>query len=415
MLNLEDINSIVKSKSLLKENLKSSFDLPLRPDGAPYVYLSGHSLGPLPRLAREFINNELDCWAKYGVRGHFKDGENWVNATRPLVASLSRLVGASVDEVAVMNGLTVNLHLMLTSFYIPKKQRCKILVAEDAFPSDIFAVKSQIALRGLDPAECLIQVKNSRIGSFSEAVVDVIKQQGEEIAVLLLEGVNYLTGEVLDIENICKVAHAYGIVVGLDLAHAIGNIPLNLQNWKVDFAVWCSYKYLNSGPGGIGGCYVHKNHHNSVFSRCEGWWGCSIEARFSNAKFYPDLGANGWQLSNPPIFQIAALRASLKIFDETQFTNLRNQSINLVSFAKKELENYLENKALIITPSNSERCGNQISIRLKHNDLDIEETLFNRGIICDWRAPDIMRVSFNPLYNDFSDINEFVYQLAEVI
>jgi kynureninase len=370
------------------------------------IYLCGHSLGLQPKSVRAYVEQELEDWSRLGVEGHFHASNPWMPYHRVLSGKMARVVGAEPAEVVVMNSLTVNLHLMMVSFYRPSAKRSRILIEKGAFPSDQYAVQSQIRYHGFHVETSLLEVPGSEI-------VDVIEKEGDTIALVLPGGVNYATGEFYDLEAITKTAHAKGCAVGFDLAHAAGNVPLKLHEWGPDFAVWCTYKYLNSGPGSAGGCFVHERHARDwQRPRFTGWWGHDEEARF---RMEPDFrsmpGAEGWQLSNPSILSLAAIRASLDLFEEAGMYRLRAKSEALTGY----LEQLLDGRFEIVTPADARRRGAQLSIRIAGGDRSICDRLAAEGVICDWREPDILRVAPVPLYNSFDDVFEFAQRFCAML
>ena len=390
---------------------RNLFHIPQTPDGADCVYLSGHSLGLQPKTARGYVERELEDWAKLGVEGHFHAQNPWVPYHEMLAAPTARLVGALPEEVVVMNSLTVNLHLMLVSFYRPKGARNKIVVESNAFPSDQYAVRSQIWYHGYDPATSLVEIapRPRETTIRTEDIEKLLAAEGERIALLMLGGVNYYSGQAFECARITEAAHAKGCVVGFDMAHAAGNIPVKLHDWNPDFAVWCNYKYLNGGPGCIAGCFVHERHaRNPDLPRFAGWWGNDKDARFRmEPQFQPIAGAEGWQLSNPSILSMAALRASMDIFDEVGMQRLRAKSERLTTYLEFLLEQKPQEGFSIITPRDPAQRGAQLSLRVTKNGRAVCESLAHHGIICDWREPDIMRVAPVPLYNSFLDVHTF--------
>lgn len=391
--------------------LRERFHIPPAPDGNPSVYLCGHSLGLQPKLAREYIEQELDDWAKLAVEAHFRGRNPWMPYHRLLTANMAGVVGAEPDEVVTMNSLTANLHLMMVSFYRPTKQRHKIVIEGGAFPSDRYAVESQIRFHGFDPVGSLIELK-PRPGEATlrqEDIAALIERDGQSIALIMLGGVNYATGQWFDMEAITRAGHAQGCVVAFDLAHAAGNVPVKLHDWNVDFAVWCTYKYLNGGPGCVGGCFVHQRHANTrELPRFAGWWGHDQDTRFlMGPEFQPMVGAEGWQLSNPPIMALAALRASLEIFAAAEIEQLRQKSISLTGYLQYLLDQDKSDKFAIITPRDPEKRGAQLSIRIRQNGRAVLERLIAEGILCDWREPDILRAAPVPLYNTYGDVHRF--------
>jgi len=390
---------------------RERFHIPKMPNGSDCVYLCGHSLGLQPKSARAYVEQELEDWARLGVEAHFQARNPWMPYHEILSEPISRLVGALPIEVVVMNSLTVNLHLMMVSFYRPAAKRNKILIESNAFPSDQYAVKSQIQYHGYDPEEALIEVK-PRSGETwirTEDIEELIERDGEKIALVMLGGVNYYSGQAFDFRRITEAGHAKGCVVGFDMAHAAGNLPLKLHDWDIDFAVWCSYKYLNAGPGAIAGCFVHERHaRNFQVPRFVGWWGHDKGNRFCMPPDFDAMpGAEGWQLSNPSILSAAALRASLDIFDEAPMQRLRAKSELLTGYLEFLLDQASSSSFSIITPRHSAHRGAQLSLRVTKNGREVCNTLGKAGIICDWREPDIMRVAPVPLYNTFSDVHTF--------
>ena len=394
-------------------NYRNEFHIPLQKNGDPHVYMCGNSLGLQPKRTKQFLNQELDDWATFGVEGHFHAKNPWLPYHEFLAESYAKIVGAKNTEVVAMNTLTVNLHLMMVSFYRPTQKRHKIIIEGDAFPSDIYAVESQIKHHGFLPENSLIKLRpRDRESTIrSEDIAAIIAEEGDEIALIMLGGVNYYTGQVFDFKIITKLAHNNGITVGFDLAHAAGNIKLELHNWGVDFAVWCSYKYLNSGPGSVAGAFVHEKHHNTNLPRFAGWWGHNKEDRFKMPdKFNPIASAEGWQLSNPPILSLAAIRASLSIFDEVGMDKLVSKSIKLTDYLVFLLNSVNTDRIEIITPK--ER-GCQLSIRVKNGDKKLFDSITVKGVIADWREPDVIRVAPIPLYNSFQDVFNFYSLLKE--
>jgi kynureninase len=399
-----------------KDELRSyrnEFHIPLQKNGEEHIYMCGNSLGLQPKRTKEFLNQELDDWATFGVEGHFHAKNPWLPYHEFLAESYAKIVGAKNSEVVAMNTLTVNLHLMMVSFYRPTQKRHKIIIEGDAFPSDIYAVESQIKHHGFLPESSLIKLRprDGESAIRTEDISAIIEREGDEIALIMLGGVNYYTGQVFDFEKITKIAHNKGINVGFDLAHAAGNIKLELHKWGVDFAVWCSYKYLNSGPGSVAGAFVHEKHHNTNLPRFAGWWGHNKEDRFKMPdKFNPIISAEGWQLSNPPILSLAAIRASLSIFDEVGMDKLVSKSIKLTDYLVFLLNSVNTDRIEIITPK--ER-GCQLSIRVKNGDKKLFDSITVKGVIADWREPDVIRVAPIPLYNSFQDVFNFYSLLKE--
>jgi kynureninase len=410
--------------------LRARFALPQDERGTTLTYLCGHSLGLLPLAARAVIAQELDDWAHLGVEGHEHARRPWVPYHENLTAGLAMLTGARASEVVAMNSLTVNLHLMLASFYRPQGRRTRILIEAGAFSSDRHAVASQIAWRGLEPDDTLLELA-PRAGEDTvpeELIEECLRAQGEEIALVLWPGVQFRTGQVFDLARITRAAHAHGCIAGFDLAHSIGNVPLALHATDADFAVWCSYKYLNGGPGAIGGCFIAERHAQAQSltrhsggvpgARLAGWWGHELETRFlMEPQFRAAAGASAWQISNPPILSATPLIASLAIFMEAGMSRLRAKSVALTDFMDTQVAR-LEPKVHIITPRASAARGCQLSIRIAgapERGRAVFDALLERGLVCDWRTPDIIRVAPVPLYNRFEDVALFVQTLGEIL
>ncbi|MBC8265564.1 MAG: kynureninase [Flavobacteriales bacterium] len=412
--NTAEFASELDSKDELKD-YRNEFHIPLQKNGKEHIYMCGNSLGLQPKRTKEFLNQELEDWATFGVEGHFHAKNPWMPYHEFLTESYAKIVGAKQAEVVAMNTLTVNLHLMMVSFYRPTEKRHKIIIEGDAFPSDIYAVESQIKHHGLSPETSLIKLRprDGESAIRTEDIQAIIEKEGDEIALIMLGGVNYYTGQVFDFENITKLAQAKGIKVGFDLAHAAGNIKLELHNWGVDFAVWCSYKYLNSGPGSVAAAFVHEKHHTTNLNRFAGWWGHNKEDRFKMPDdFNPIQSAEGWQLSNPPILSLAAIRASLSIFDEVGMHKLLAKSKELTNYLLYLLNTIDTDRIAIITP---EERGCQLSIRVKNGNKDLFDIITEKGVIADWREPDVIRIAPVPLYNSFSDVFQFYSILKEVL
>ena len=401
-----------------KDNLqkyKESFHIPLQKNGKEHIYFCGNSLGLQPKKTKEFINQELEDWAGLGVEGHIHARNPWLPYHEFLSQSFAKIVGAKKSEVVAMNTLTVNLHLMMVSFFRPTPKRYKIIIESDAFPSDIYAVESQIKFHGFAPKEALIKLK-PRDGESeirTKDIFEIIEKEGDAVALIMLGGVNYYTGQVFDFAAITQIAHKKNIKVGFDLAHAAGNVKLELHKWQVDFAVWCSYKYLNSGPGSIAGAFIHEKHHNIDLPRFAGWWGHNKESRFDMPdNFSPIKTVEGWQLSNPPILSLAAIRASLSIFDEVGIDKLVAKSKIMTGYLVFLLNSIETDRIKIITP---ESRGCQLSIRVINSNKKLFEQITKNGVITDWRDPDVIRVAPVPLYNSFLDIFNFYNILIKLL
>jgi len=395
---------------------RSQFHMPVQANGQPFVYFCGNSLGLQPKTTAEFVNQELKDWAAMGVNGHFHAKNPWMPYHEFLTPAMAKVVGGLPHEVVAMNTLSVNLHLMMVSFYRPTKQRFKILIESDAFPSDRYAVESQIRFHGYDTSEALLELtpRQGEILIRQEDIEAMLAQEGEQIALIMLGGVNYYTGQVFDFKRITELGHQYGCTVGFDLAHGAGNLELSLHDDGVDFAVWCSYKYMNSGPGSLGGCFVHERHANdSSLPRFAGWWGHNKATRFNmRHDFDPIPGAEGWQLSNPPILSLAAMLASLEIFNKVGMAALREKSVQLTSYLEEQLMTIDTNRIQIITPTNIKERGCQLSIQVKEADKALYDAITAKGVIADWREPDVIRVAPVPLYNSYEDVHQFTQILT---
>ena len=398
---------------------RDKFHLPVGKDGEPLIYFAGNSLGLMPKSAQAIVEEELDNWAKLGVDAHHATGTPWYTYHEALREPTARLIGAKPLEVICMNSLTVNLHLMMATFYRPTKSRFKILMEEPAFPSDTYAIKTQIAHHGLDPRDALILARPCKT-EFTlrvEDIIDLIEKNAHQLAVVMLAGVNFFTGQLFDIEKIAAAARERGIVAGFDLAHAIGNVPLLLHDWDVDFAVWCSYKYLNAGPGAVAGAFVHERHAtNTKLSRLAGWFGNDPNTRFRlhlEPEFVPVPSADGWQISNPPIFAMAPLRASLAIFDEAGGMELlRAKSVRLTGYLEFLLTEIGSKKFTVITPRNPDARGCQLSILAHEHPKELFNELQAANVKCDFREPNVIRVAPTTLYNTFHEVWRFVRILA---
>jgi len=394
---------------------RNAFHIPKEDNGKNWLYFTGNSLGLQPKSTKLAIDQELNDWAKLGVEGHFEAKNPWMPYHEFLTESMAKIVGAKPIEVVVMNTLTTNLHLLMVSFYNPTPKRCKILIESDAFPSDRYAVQTQLEFHGFDANECLVEW-HPRKGETLLRIEDlehILEEQGDEIALLLIGGINYYTGQYLDLKEIAKLGHAKGCKVGIDLAHGVGNIQPELHDSGVDFAAWCTYKYLNSGPGSLGGIFVHERYANDkTLKRFAGWWSQNKATRFNMRQpldFTP--GAEGWQLSNPPILSMAAIKASLDLFNEVGMTALRQKSLKLTAYLEFLINELNHPHINIITPSNPNERGCQLSIQVKNADKTLHKQLIENHVITDWREPDVIRCAPVPFYNSFED----VFRMVEIL
>lgn len=403
--------SLDKSDPLGK--YREKFYYPEKRVGNSLIYFSGNSLGIQPKSVKDFVEKELDVWEKQGILGHHS---RWISFHEKLQKNTAELIGAKSSEVVVMNALTVNIHMLLISFYQPTKSRYKIIVEKGAFPSDLYAIKSQIELHGFIPTDTLIELEPRkgeailRIGD----ILDKIHSTNHELAMVMLGNPNYYTGQAFDMAAITDAGHEVGAYVGFDLAHGAGNLEMKLHDWKIDFAVWCSYKYLCAGPGAPGGIFIHKRHHDWKGKRFAGWWGQNKETRF---EMYSDFDAiktaEGWLVSNSPVMGMAPLLAAMDIFDEVGMAAIRKKSKHLTGFLESLIIKVLPN-VKIITPKNSEERGCQLSLVFL-DGKSIFDKLSNQGVVCDWRNPNVVRVAPHPLFNKYSEVYEFVTILHKII
>ncbi|MCF6349028.1 MAG: kynureninase [Flavobacteriaceae bacterium] len=421
MSNYKTSLEFAKKQDQLDElsNYREQFHIPKDKNGNDWLYFTGNSLGLQPKTTQAYLQQELDDWANFGVEGHFEAKNPWMPYHEFLTESMAKIVGAKPIEVVIMNTLTTNLHLLMISFYRPTKTKYKIVIESDAFPSDRYAVESQLNFHGFDSEDDLILWKPREGEDLlqMEDLETILEEQGDEIALLLIGGVNYYTGQYLDIKQIATLGHAKGCMVGIDLAHGVGNIQPNLHDSNVDFAAWCTYKYLNSGPGSLGGLFVHEKHaHNKGLKRFSGWWNHNKETRFNMRQPFDIIaGAEGWQLSNPPILSMAAIKASLDMFNEVGMDALRKKSKKLTGYFEF-LINALENDSIkIITPENPEERGCQLSIQVANADKSLHKKLTEAHIITDWREPDVIRCAPVPLYNTFQDVYYMVETLSLIL
>lgn len=422
MYNSSD-NHIDSARSLDQKDqlahFRSNFFFPENESNNETLYFCGHSLGLMPKDAQKAIETELDSWKKYGVEGHFNGPYPWLPYHENITKSFANLVGAKESEVVAMNTLTVNLHLMLVSFYRPTPKRFKILIEKNTFPSDQYAVDSQARFHGFDPNVAVVEVKtdlNDKVVS-EESLLSQIEELGDELALVMLGNCNYLSGQCFDIEKVVAKAHSVGAMCGFNLAHGAGNLFLELNKHQVDFAVWCSYKYLNAGPGGIAGAFVHEKHHaNATIPRFEGWWGNNKNNRFEMRRHFDPLNtAEAWQLSNPPIFQLASLRASMNLFDQAGMKNLRQKGDKLTAYLEYLLLENCGEHLEVVTPKfkeSSQTRGSMLCVKVKGADTkEMMQKFAKKGIIIDIREPDILRMCPAPLYNNYEDC----FRLAQAV
>lgn len=399
-------------------HLRDQFAIPPH-EGAEGTYFCGNSLGLMPKAVREAVNTEMDYWSELAVEGHFKGRAPWLDYHEYVRDDLAMVVGARPGEVVAMNTLGVNLHLMMVSFYRPTAERHAILIEGGAFPTDRYAVESQVRFHGYDPGTALIELEPDEAdGNFSLAAIEkALEQHGSRVALVMLPGVQYRTGQSFDLKAITALARKHGCMVGFDLAHAVGNVPLALHDSGADFAVWCHYKYLNAGPGAVGGAFVHERHATSTMPRFAGWWGNEKATRFDmKPEFEPAPGAEGWQISNPPILALVPLRVSLAMFREAGFDRLRQKSLRLTGYLEWLVQTELADLLQIVTPSDPERRGAQLSIRVlggRERGKALFDDLVSQGIIGDWREPDVIRISPTPMYNRFADCLTFAQAVRE--
>ncbi|MFY0603558.1 MAG: kynureninase [Flavobacteriaceae bacterium] len=417
------LNTIDYAKQLDQEDplsyLRNEFHIPKDKQGNDWLYFTGNSLGLQPKTTQKYIQQELDDWANYGVEGHFEAANPWMPYHEFLTENMAAIVGAKPIEVVIMNTLTTNLHLLMVSFYQPTKTKYKIVIESDAFPSDRYAVQSQLEFHGFDANEGLVEWK-PRTGEELVRIEDleaILDAQGDEIALLLIGGVNYYTGQYLDLKRIAEIGHAKNCMVGIDLAHGAGNIKPNLHDSGVDFAAWCTYKYLNSGPGSLAGLFVHEKHaHTKNLPRFAGWWNHNKETRFNMRQPFDVMsGAEGWQLSNPPILSMAAIKASLDLFAKIGMDALREKSEKLTGYFEFLINEIDSDDIKIITPSNPKERGCQLSIQVQNADKSLHTKLTENNVITDWREPDVIRCAPVPMYNSFEDVYRMVAILKELL
>lgn len=399
--------------------LRDAFLFPTQANGDPMLYFCGNSLGLQPKHVNTYIQEELQDWHRYGVEGHLDARRPWLSYHELFAPRLAPIVGAHEQEVVAMNTLSVNLHLMMVSFYRPTKERYKIVIEKDAFPSDKYAVASQLRFHGYDAQDGLIELapRSGEITLRTEDIVDTLRQHGSEIALVLIGGVNYYTGQLFDMATITEVGHDIGAFVGFDLAHAVGNVDLALHDWNVDFAVWCHYKYMNAGPGAIAGAFIHERHlGKSDMPRFEGWWGHDKSTRFlMDDTFVPIPTAEAWQLSNAPVFSMVPLLASLDIFEKATAQQYHLKRFYLVRYLEHLVQQLDTERVRIITPSEPGERGCQLSIQVQGGNKTLHTQLTKRGVVADWREPDVIRVAPVPLYNSFVDVHALVEHLKALL
>jgi kynureninase len=400
---------------------RKQFELPVNASGQPLTYLCGHSLGLAPRAALDYVSEELADWAALGVGGHHTATRPWIDYAQNFTKGLQHLTGAQPSEVVAMNSLTINLHLMMASFYRPVGMRDKVLIEAGAFSSDRHAILGQLSWHKLDAEDTLVELE-PRAGEELLRIEDIeakIEDLGPELALVLWPGVQYRTGQAFDCVRIVRAAHAAGALIGFDLAHSIGNLPLALHDWDVDFAVWCSYKYLNAGPGAIAGCFIHERHFENSSTRLSGWWGHEPKTRFQMLpEFRPATGAAGWAVSNPPIFSAAPLLASLEMFRAADISEIRSKSVRLTTYTERLMRERCGKDVQFITPEALDERGCQLSFRVsggQKRGRRIFDALAVHGVICDWREPDVIRIAPVPLYNRFIDVFEMVEELVTAL
>jgi kynureninase len=416
-------NSLDYAKQLDREDslsyLRHEFHIPRDKHGKEWLYFTGNSLGLQPKITSKYIRQELDDWANFGVEGHFEAKNPWLSYHELLTDNMSKIVGAKPIEVVVMNTLTTNLHLLMVSFYQPTKTKYKIIIESDAFPSDRYAVQSQLSFHGFDPDEALVEwsPKEGKELLELEDLKSILDSQGDEVALLLIGGVNYYTGQYLDIKKITELGHAKDCIVGIDLAHGAGNIQPNLHDSGVDFAAWCTYKYLNSGPGSLSGLFVHEKHaQRKDLPRFAGWWNHNKETRFNMRQPFDVMkGAEGWQLSNPPILSMAAIKASLDIFEKVGMDVLLKKSKKLTGFFEFLIHQIASDTIKIITPAHPNERGCQLSLQVKNADKNLHRKLTENNIITDWREPDVIRCAPVPMYTSFEDVYHMVKTLESLL
>ncbi len=399
------------------KSFRQEFHIPTK-NGNTVIYFCGNSLGLQPKRTEKFIQQELENWKEKGVEGHFTGEKPWVSYHQLAKKALGHLVGANETEVQAVGSLTTNLHLLLATFYQPKGKRVKLIIEKGAFPSDFYAAHSHMKMKGINPEEHLIELEPTKGGDYlpMEEIEEAISTAGDQLALVLMPGVQYYSGQFFDIGRITKAAHRTGALAGFDLAHAIGNMPMTLHDDQADFAVWCSYKYLNSGAGGIGGMFIHEKHAtNTELPRLSGWWGHDAKERFKMAnRINPIPDIDGWQLSNANVLSSAAHLAALSIFEEAGIDNLRTKSLKMIDWLCQELEKFTDD-IQIITPRNPSERGCQLSLYVKNKGKAAYDELSRNGVICDWREPNVIRIAPTPLYNTFEEMGRFIQLLKTAL
>lgn len=400
-------------------NFRDQFHIPKHDSGEECIYFCGNSLGLQPKAAMEKVHEEMTAWAQLAVKGHFRQTNPWIYYHRPLAESMARMLHAGYEEVTVMNTLTVNLHLMLVSFYRPTPTRFKILMEGGAFPSDRYAVASQVRWHGYDPEQAILQWDPSPGSDVLEIdhLNGILEKEGHSIALVLLGGINYYSGQLLPMKQISQAARRAGSKVGFDLAHAVGNVDLNLGEIDPDFAVWCTYKYMNTGPGNLAGCYINKKYaHDYSVPRLAGWWGQKMDSRFGMREDFDAMpGAEGWQISNIPIVGLAAIKASLHLFEQAGMPALEKKSQRLTGYLEFLLQEIRSPRLKIITPSDPAQRGCQLSVLVRPEGKKIFEALSLAGVVCDWRDPDVIRMAPVPLYNTFEEVFKVGHLLQKLM
>lgn len=407
-----DSNKSFAKKEDIKDQLKhfrEKFYIPKNKNKENLIYFCGNSLGLQPKAVPEVLKKELEVWQEKGVLGQ---EDRWINYHERLTNSSASVVGAKASEVVIMNALTVNIHLLLVSFYRPKKKRYKIIIEKGAFPSDQYAVESQLEFHGYDKKDALIEIEpiEGKEVIDDEEILNILKKNGSETALIYLGGINYFSGQLFDMKSITKSAKKYGVTVGFNLAHCAGNVELFLHKWGVDFASWCTYKYLCAGPGSPSGIFVHENHHNWTGPRFTGWWGHNKKDRFEMPlKFNPIKTAEGWQISNAPIMGMAPLIASMNLYDSASMEKVRKKGIRLTAYLEFLLNTFLP-EIIIVTP---EKKGSQISIKVK-NGKSLFNDIIQKGLICDWREPNVIRLAPHPLFNSYEEVYRAIMLIKSV-